>query len=76
MVCYGNGNPIRYPIRLSNFQEKPRFYLSESKEISLGKKEKEYQQEQKPTFDKFQLAQLARDSNTAQKGFYGLKMEN
>jgi hypothetical protein len=57
------GNSIRYPIRLSNFKEGPKFYLSDNKEISLGKKEKEYGQEQKPTFDKFQLAQLARDLN-------------
>lgn len=63
LVTDENGNPIRYSIRLSNFKEKPKFYLTENKEISLGKKEKEYQQEQKPTFDKFQLAQLARDLN-------------
>lgn len=63
LVCDENGNPIRYPIRLSNFKEKPRFYLSENKEITLGKIEKEYRQEQKPTFDKFRLAQLARDLN-------------
>jgi len=63
LVCDENGNPIRYPIRLSHFKEKPKFYLSENQEKSLGKKEKEYRQEQKPTFDKFQLAQLARDLN-------------
>lgn len=50
-----NGNPIRYPIRLSEFQERPKFYIS-------AKAEKE---NQIPTqmIDKFQLAQWARDVN-------------
>ena len=61
LVCDENGNPIRYPIRLSNFKEKPRFYLSENQNATIGKTERENQQNQKPTFDKFQLAQLARD---------------
>jgi len=58
-----NGNPIRYPIRLSNFKEKPRFYLSESQKLSIGKNEKEYQLDTAPKFDKFQMAQLLRDLN-------------
>ena len=63
LVCDENGNPIRYPIRLSNFKEKPGFYLSENQNATIGKTERENQQNQKPTFDKFQLAQLARDLN-------------
>jgi hypothetical protein len=63
VVCDENGNPIRYPIRLSNFKEKPRFYLSESQKLSIGKNEKEYQLDSTPKFDKFKMAQLARDLN-------------
>ncbi|WP_319482096.1 relaxase/mobilization nuclease domain-containing protein [uncultured Draconibacterium sp.] len=49
------GNPIRYPIRLSEFQERPRFYLSAKVEQEI----------QIPTqiIDQFQLAQWARDVN-------------
>ncbi len=49
------GNPIRYPIRLSEFQERPTFYLAKSAEQEI----------QIPTqvIDKFQLAQWARDLN-------------
>ena len=49
------GNPIRYPIRLSEFQERPRFYLSAKTEQEI----------QVPTqmVDQFQLAQWARDVN-------------
>ena len=53
LVTDGEGNPIRYPIRLSKFKERPGFYVSakveKTKEIS------------KPVIDKFQLAQWARD---------------
>ncbi len=54
-VTDGNGNPIRYPIRLSEFEEVPKFYVS-------VRTEKEFQI-QKPLIDKFQLAQWARDLN-------------
>jgi hypothetical protein len=57
------GNPIRYPIRLSNFNEGPKFYLTESQKLSTGKNEKEYQLDTAPKFDKFQMAQLVRDLN-------------
>ncbi len=63
VVCGENGTPIRYPIRLSNFKEKPRFYLSENQKLTIGKNGKEYQLDTAPKFDKFQLAQLARDLN-------------
>ena len=36
VVCDENGNPIRYPIRLSNFKEKPRFYKAEIANQSLN----------------------------------------
>lgn len=49
------GNPIRYPIRLSEFEERPRFYLAQSAEKEL--------QIQKPVIDKFQMAKWARDLN-------------
>lgn len=29
-----NGNPVRHPVRMSDFEEKPRFYLSEQQNIS------------------------------------------
>ncbi len=54
-VTDGNGNPVRYPIRLSEFQERPRFYVSTRVEQEL--------QIPKPVIDKFQLAQWARDLN-------------
>ncbi len=49
------GNPIRYPIRLSEFEEKPRFYPSKSVEKKLHSKVQD--------IDQFQLAQWARDVN-------------
>ena len=54
-VTDGDGNPVRYPIRLSEFQERPKFYVSTKAEHEL--------QIQKPMIDKFQLAQWARDLN-------------
>lgn len=50
-----NGNPVRYPIRLSEFEERPRFYVSAraEKELYISK----------PMIDQFQLAQWARDMN-------------
>ncbi|HPF52310.1 MAG TPA: relaxase/mobilization nuclease domain-containing protein [Draconibacterium sp.] len=54
-VTDGNGNPVRYPIRLSEFEERPRFYISIKAEKEL--------QIQKQLIDKFQLAQWARDLN-------------
>ena len=54
-VTDGNGNPVRYPIRLSEFDERPRFYVSVKVEQEL--------QIPKPVIDKFQLAQWARDLN-------------
>lgn len=54
-VTDGAGNLVRYPIRLSEFNERPKFYVS-------AKAEKELQT-QKTVIDKFQLAQLARDLN-------------
>ena len=51
----GNGNPVRYPIRLSEFEERPRFYLSAKTghEIQISTQ----------MIDKFQMAQWARDLN-------------
>ena len=50
-----NGNPVRYPIRLSEFKERPRFYVSVNAENQLHNS--------KPIIDKFQLGQWARDLN-------------
>ena len=63
VVCDEIGNPIRYPIRLSNFKEKPRFYLLENQKLSIGKNENEYQPDSNTKFDKFKMAQLVRDLN-------------
>lgn len=54
-VTDGNGNPVRNPIRLSEFEERPRFYVSfkAQQEVQIPK----------PVIDKFQLAQWARDLN-------------
>jgi hypothetical protein len=54
-VTDGNGNPLRYPIRLSDFKERPKFYVSEK----MGKEMQPLNQ----VIDKFQLSQLARDLN-------------
>lgn len=54
-VSDGNGTPVRYPIRLSEFEERPKFYVSTRVEKDL--------QIQKPVIDNFQLAQWARDLN-------------
>jgi hypothetical protein len=53
LVTDGAGNPIRYPIRLSNFKERPRIYVSAKIEKTV--------EISKPVIDKFQLAQWARD---------------
>lgn len=49
------GNPIRYPIRLSNFKEGPRFYigLQTGPEMHVNKQ----------VLDKFQIAHWVRDLN-------------
>jgi hypothetical protein len=49
------GNPIRYPIRLSNFEEGPGFYkvLETEKESQINKQ----------ALDKFQIVQWVRDLN-------------
>lgn len=35
-VTDGNGNPIRHPIKMSDFEERPRFYQSERKTGKIG----------------------------------------
>jgi hypothetical protein len=35
-VTDGNGNPIRHPVKMSDFQEKPRFYESKEKAEKIG----------------------------------------
>lgn len=54
-ITDGIGKPVRYPIRLSEFKERPRFYVSEK----MGKE----MQPSNQVVDKFQLGQLARDLN-------------
>lgn len=54
-ITDGNGNPVRFPIRLSDFKERPKYYIAEKVGNSL------HQPNQ--GIDKFQLAQLARDLN-------------
>ena len=54
-ITDGAGNPVRYPIRLSEFVNRPEFYVS-------ARIEQEFQS-QKQVIDKFQLAQWARDLN-------------
>ncbi|MCY1720966.1 relaxase/mobilization nuclease domain-containing protein [Prolixibacteraceae bacterium Z1-6] len=62
-----NGNPVRYPIRLSEFEERPRFYLSSKVEREL--------QIQTEVIDQFQLAQWARDVNQLVEKSKGCKKE-
>ena len=50
-----NGSPVRYPIQLSEFEERPRFHHSQSAE--------QEQQVASPMIDEFQLTQWARDVN-------------
>ena len=54
-VIDGNGNPVRFPIRLSDFTERPKFFVSEKMEQRVL--------QLKPVIDKFQLGQLVRDLN-------------
>lgn len=54
LITDENGNPVRYPIRLSEFQVRPKFYVSSIIEQKA---------QPKPLIDKFQIAQLARDLN-------------
>jgi hypothetical protein len=35
LVTDGEGNPIRYPIRLSNFKEKPKFYQTQKERLDF-----------------------------------------
>jgi len=49
------GNPIRYPIRLSNFKEGPKFYI--------GLQTEKENQVNSQVLDKFQIAQWVRDLN-------------
>ena len=60
-------NPIRYPIRLSEFKERPKFYLSTKVEQEI----------QIPTqvIDQYQLAQRARDLNRLAEKSKGRKKE-
>ncbi len=55
VVTDDNGYPIRYPIRLSNFKEGPRFFngLQTGLEMQVNNQ----------VFDKFQIAQWVRDLN-------------
>ena len=55
LITDENGSSVRYPIRLSEFEERPRFYHSQSAE--------QEQQVASPMIDEFQLAQWARDVN-------------
>jgi len=34
-VADGNGNPVRYPIKMSDFQKRPRYYQAEVKAESI-----------------------------------------
>ncbi len=54
-VTNENGKPVRYPIRLSEFDERPRFYVSAKAERDI--------QILTQGIDKFHLAQWARDVN-------------
>jgi hypothetical protein len=63
LVTDGAGNPIRYPIRLSNFKEKPGFYMMENQKISTGKNLKGHCENPNRTFDKVQFGIIARDLN-------------
>jgi len=52
------GNSIRYPIRLSNFKEGPKFYKGLQAE-----NDSQINQINKQVLDKFQIAQWVRDLN-------------
>jgi hypothetical protein len=49
------GNLIRYPIRLSNFKEEPRFFIGLQAQLEM--------QANNQVFDKFHIAQWVRDLN-------------
>ncbi len=61
LVTDGEGNPVRYPIRLSKFKEKPRFYQS-TKQVNEQTRIAD-KQFSNPVIDKFQMGQLVRNLN-------------
>ncbi|MCK5632865.1 relaxase/mobilization nuclease domain-containing protein [bacterium] len=61
LVTDGEGIPIRYPIWLSKFKERPKFYQT-TKQINEQTQIAD-KQFSNPVIDKFQLGQLARDLN-------------
>jgi hypothetical protein len=47
LVTDGEGNPIRYPIRLSKFKERPGFYQAQKEQLrNKQTKEQEYHNQQ------------------------------
>jgi hypothetical protein len=40
-VTDGNGNPIRHPVKMSDFQERPRFYQAKEESARINRPEKE-----------------------------------
>jgi hypothetical protein len=57
LVTDGEGNPIRYPIRLSNFKERPKFYQVQKEELVIKtRSEKEnYSQKNQETVLSFSI---------------------
>jgi len=75
LVTDGAGNPIRYPIRLSSFKEKPRFFHTQRellKQEQPDKKEYHHQQKKQDTalsssFVRSLLRLMSRDYSKEQK---------
>jgi hypothetical protein len=58
LVTDGEGNPIRYPIRLSNFKERPGFFQSQKEQLKFEQpveKEQYHQQKEQGTMLSFSL---------------------
>ncbi len=54
-ITDGSGNPVRYPMRLSEFQQRPRFYVSAKVDRGV--------QVSRQVIDKFQIGQWIKDVN-------------
>lgn len=76
VVTDGNGKVIRYPIRLSKFREKPKFYQKE-KEMQISEERKISKIDLKTDFLKELLRQIRlKDQNQESRKKYRVKRKN
>jgi len=74
LVTDGKGNPLRYPIRLSNFKERPKFFQSQKEQIKnnhpddkTGQRHKNQQATLAPSLIRNLLRMIPRDFSKGEK---------